>query len=95
MNPKIHPKPKVGDLMYTFCDPDDSFGLNVSDRVHIVIVITVPEEPCFVYSTMRCITTSGVNQMVQYLDIHHTEEEAYRWYRKYYGKQTLKTFRGS
>ena len=95
MNPKIHPKPKIGDLMYTFCEPTDEYGLEISDRVHLVVIISIPKQPCYVYTTMRCVTEAGVNQMVQYLDIHHTKEAAHEWYRKSYGDKTLKTFRGA
>lgn len=93
MNPKKEPAPKVGDIMYTFLDPNDQWGLELTDEP-VVVVVMEEKDPTYVYTTIRCLTITGVLQLVQYLDIHRTKEEAYLWYEKFYGYQTLKNFRG-
>lgn len=93
MNPENEKPPKVGDIMYTFLDPDDQWGLELADEPMVVVVMEEPESK-YVYTTIKCLTVTGILQLAQYLDIHKTKEEAYLWYEKYYGKTSLKTFRG-
>jgi len=93
MNPKKQEAPQVGDIMYTFLDPDDRWGLELAPDP-VVVVVMETKDPSFVYTTINCLTISGIIQMAQYLDLHHTKEEAYLWYEKFYGKTSLKNFRG-
>jgi len=88
MNPRTEKIPEIGEIMYTYMHPDDEFGLEISDKnnIHVVIILTISPEPNYIYSTLRCVTESGKVQLAQYLDIHYTKEEAHRWYEKYYGK---------
>ena len=93
MNPEETDPPKIGDIMYTFLDPDDKWGLEIVDDPVIVVVLRA-KDPSYVYGTIDCLTINGIIQTTQYLDLHHTKKDAYRWYEKYYGKTNLKTFRG-
>lgn len=93
MNPKKDRVPKLGDYMYTFLDPDDKWGLELAPEPVLVIVME-EKYPAFVYTTINVLTITGILQMAQYLDLHNTKEEAYLWYEKFYGKTSLKNFRG-
>jgi hypothetical protein len=82
---------KRGDIAYTVIDPEDPWGLKLTDRIYIVILWDIEAlTNMSLPGDITIINAHGKFQKISHYDLHFTVESAKQWINRFAGLYKIK-----